>query len=117
MATEKYTTGEVIDALAEARGIKSRAAESLGCDRRTVDNYIDRHPTVARAYAELREALVDNAEEGLSALLQEKYWPAIRYTLATLGKDRGYVERQEVTGPEGGPIVIVNWDEPADSTD
>jgi len=30
--------------------------------------------------------------------------------LKTLGKHRGYVERQEVTGADGG-AVIVKWDD------
>ena len=104
MATEQFTTGEVIDALKAAHGIKAHAAEILGCNRRTVDNYIDRHPTVAQAYEDLRQTLVDRAERGLIKKLVEEEWPAIRYVLSTLGKDRGYVERQEVTGAEGGPI-------------
>ena len=47
----------------------------------------------------------------------------IIFTLKTLGKSRGYVERTEVSGPNGGPIVVKgyvkvtpdDWDE--DTTD
>ena len=95
MATERYTTGQVIEALEAAHGIKARAAELLKCDRHTVDNYIKRHPTVERAYENLRETLVDRAERGLLVLINGNYWPAIRYTLSTLGRDRGFVKRQE----------------------
>ena len=106
MATEKYTTVEVVEALRAARGIKTHAAQTLGCDRLTVDNYIKRHPTVAKAYQELREAMVDQAERGLIHLLDAEDWQAIKYTLSTLGKDRGYIERQEVTGPDGTALQV-----------
>jgi len=100
MASERYTTGEVIEALRKARGIKAVAAKLLGCDRHTVDNYITRHPTVARAYEEQRQTIVDIAEGQLVKKLDAGEWPAVRYTLSTLGRDRGYVERveQQVTG-------------------
>ena len=35
---------------------------------------------------------------------QEGNITAIIFTLKTLGKSRGYVERQEVTGAEGKPV-------------
>lgn len=106
MANERYTTAEVIKALQKAKGIKAHAAELLRCDRHTVDNYVQRHPTVARAYHDLRETMVDRAERGLMALLIAEDWPAIKYTLSTLGKNRGYSERHEITGEEGSAIVF-----------
>jgi len=49
------------------------------------------------------------AETGLYKAIREgKDW-AIKYILSTKGKSRGYVERQEVTGANGGAI-IVDWD-------
>jgi len=34
----------------------------------------------------------------------------VTLTLKSLGKNRGYVERQEVTGADGGAIVV-EWDD------
>ena len=96
MATEKYTCAEVIEALQKAQGIQAHAAELLGCNRATIANYIKRHPTVAQAYEDLRETIVDRAERGLIKKLVEEEWPAIRYVLSTLGKDRGYTEKYHV---------------------
>jgi len=42
------------------------------------------------------------------AIRDGKDW-AVKYILSTKGKSRGYVERQEVTGADGGAI-IVDWD-------
>ena len=35
---------------------------------------------------------------------------AVAMVLKTIGKHRGYVERQEVTGADGGSITV-KWDE------
>lgn len=92
----RYTTQQVIDAIKDSKGIKSIVAARLGCTRQTIDNYIKRHPTVARAYQEERERIVDIAEAQLLGKLRAGEWPAIRYTLSTLGKNRGYTEKSEL---------------------
>ena len=95
VAKERFTTREIIAALLEARGVKAQAARLLGCNRNTVERYISLYPTVQEAYAIARAELVDLAESKLVDQLEAGEWPAIRYTLSTLGKDRGYVERSE----------------------
>ena len=95
MASEKYTTKQIIEALQQARGIMAVAARYLGCHRHTIENYIARYPTVAKAYQEQRDTIVDIAEGKLVAMLDAGEWPAVKYTLSTLGRNRGYVERQE----------------------
>ena len=100
----RYQAAQVIEALKRARGIKAIAAKILGCSRQTVDNYIERYATVRAAYEEQRETLVDVAEGKLIAKLDEDEWAAIKFILMTLGKSRGYTERQEITGAEGGPL-------------
>ena len=46
----------------------------------------------------------DFAEGKLMNCIQQGEFPAIKYYLGTKHKNRGYVERQEQTGAEGGPI-------------
>lgn len=106
MSRQRYTAAQVIEAIEQSRGIKSAIAQRLGCHRHTVDNYIARYPTVARAYWEERERIVDTAEVKLLEKLKDGVDWAIKYVLSTLGKDRGYVERQEVAGEGGGPLTI-----------
>lgn len=102
----RYKAEQVIEALQKARGIKAVAAKVLGCSRQTVDNYIGRYVTVKAAYQEQRETLVDIAEGKLMKKLDTDEWPAIKFILTTLGKERGYTERTEVTGAEGKAVVI-----------
>jgi hypothetical protein len=54
--------------------------------------------------------MVDIAELKLRQQVQDGEAWAVKYILSTKGKSRGYVERQEVTGKDGGAIVI-NWDD------
>lgn len=90
-----FTAQQMIDALTEARGLISFAARKLGCHSNTVRNYIARHPTVAAAVYEAREAMKDVAEAKLVQSIHEGEAWAVKYYLSTQAKDRGYVERVE----------------------
>lgn len=59
---ERYTTAQVIEAIEGTGGVKTVIAQRLGCHRHTVDRYIARHPTVARAYQDECEKVGDFAE-------------------------------------------------------
>lgn len=81
------------------------AAFKLGCTRQTVENYVKRYPTVAQAVKEERQKTVDVAEGKLFDKLKTGESWAIQFILKTLGKDRGYTERQEMdVTTKGQPI-------------
>lgn len=107
---EKYTTAQMIEALREKHGNLSAAARFLGCSRNTISRYIEQYPTVKAVADEERETLIDFAENQLFKQVQDGNITAIIFTLKTIGKSRGYVERQEVTGADGG-AVLVKWDD------
>ena len=99
MNKDRYSQARVIDAIKAAKGIKATAAANLKCSRQTITNYIDRYPAVKAAYQEARDATLDLAESKLIVLVEREEWPAIRFMLVTLGKDRGYTERRETSSP------------------
>ena len=103
---EKYTTAQMIEALREKHGNLSAAARFLGCSRETVRRYISTYSTVQSVADEERETLIDFAENQLFQQVKDGNITAIIFTLKTIGKHRGYVERQEVTGAEGKPLTI-----------
>ena len=108
---EKFTAEEMITAIVEARGFISVAADRLGCAPNTVRNYIARYATVKQAAHDTREKTKDFVESKLFKLIQDENVAAVIFFLKTQCKDRGYIERQEVTGADGGPQVIRIVDE------
>ena len=101
-----YTTEQMIRAIRDTKGMTSFAAKRLNCSAETVRNYCRRYPTVAQAMREEREAMLDVAELSLFTAIQEREAWAVCFFLKTIGRERGYIERHEVGGEGGGPIII-----------
>ena len=104
--TTKHSPQQVIEAISGTGGIKSTIAKRLDVTRWTVDNYLERWKTVKEAYNEEREKIVDMAETKLLEKIRGGDYPAIRFFLMTQAKDRGYTERQEITGADGDVIRV-----------
>ncbi len=103
--TERYTTQEVIEAIEKGYTCVG-AGTLLQCSAETIRNYAKKYPTVQTALKAKRRELVDLAEMGLRrAIVNGEGW-AIMSTLKTLGKDEGYGDNLQLTGPDNGPITI-----------
>lgn len=111
-SASKYTAEQVIEAVRKNKGILTLVARDLGCTRQTIHNYVNRYPTIAAAVEDERESLLDMAEGKLFDQVNKGNITAIIFTLKTLGKHRGYVERQEV---EHKGRLVVDWDATDDS--
>ena len=101
-----YTADQVIKALQDAAGYVSKAASILGCSSQTVYNYKNKFVTVADAWDAIREARHDFVENKLHEQISKGNVTAIIFYLKTQAKQRGYVERQEVTGAKGQALRI-----------
>lgn len=102
----KYKRADIIAALERNGGMVYLAARALRCSPQTIYNYRDKYPDVAQAIEQVRGELVDTAELALKrAVLNGEAW-AVCFALKTVGKGRGYIERQEFTGANGDPIRI-----------
>lgn len=93
---QKYTTEQMINALKATKGMKTLAAQHLGCDYRTVQSYIEKFPTVAAAYAEIHERTGDTVELKLIEKVMSGDTTAIIFALKTKYRSRGYTERIEL---------------------
>lgn len=103
---EQYTAQDFINAMPNTGGVVSAIAEKVGCAWNTADKYIKEHPTVAQAWRNERERIVDMAEMALFKKVKEGESWAIKYTLVKLGKERGYGDAVQVTG-----AVVISWDD------
>jgi hypothetical protein len=102
----KYTPEQIIGALEKSKGMIAPAARVLGCDRNTIKRYLKEYEEIAEAIADEREAMTDTAELSLyNAIVRGEAW-AICFYLKCQGKNRGYVEKAEISGPGGQPISI-----------
>lgn len=101
------TTKEAVrNAIVKSRGLLSFAAQLLGCERATVYSYLEKWPDLKKVVSDQREGLVDIAESRLLGNIDKGDTTAIIFFLKTQGRGRGYVERMEHTGADGGAQVI-----------
>jgi uncharacterized protein YabN with tetrapyrrole methylase and pyrophosphatase domain len=100
----RLTVKDVKRELEQWRGNMAAVGRALGVTRQGVWDYVQKHEALKEVQKELRETFVDNIESGLYSAAIAGNVTAQIFILKTLGKDRGYVERQEVTGKEGGPV-------------
>lgn len=105
-APEKYTVEQIEAAMHRKRGLLTLVAEDMGASYTTIKKYVDRSPRLQAVREFYSERRVDTAELALdNALLAGEAW-AIALVLKTKGKSRGYVERQEVSGPDGKEVLV-----------
>ena len=102
-----FTTEDIISALNEARGGIFLAADKIGCSYKTIERRAKDVQAVKDTILKWRGRRCDRAEIALDAALSKHEPWAILFTLKTQGKDRGYVERQEVSTPDGQPLKVI----------
>ena len=114
----KYTAADYLAAIPGSAGVISTIAARVGCAWSTAKKDIEGFATVKQAYQDEVNKNLDRAESLIFANIQfglneqkAEQKPVdsadARWYLRMKGKDRGYVERQEVTGAEGGPVQFV----------
>jgi hypothetical protein len=101
---ERFKPEQVIDALRKCRGIPARAATILECDRQTVLNYCKKYPKVQAAREEAKETLNDWVESQMIKRIEAGSDTMMIWWSKTQMRSRGYSDRQELTGADGGPI-------------
>ena len=99
---------DVEKALRTTHGNYQLSANMLKCSREGIRLFVDRNPDLKAMVEEERGGCIDIAESALQrAVLNGESW-AIAFTLKTIGKSRGYVERveQELSGKDGEQLTI-----------
>jgi predicted transcriptional regulator len=103
---EKFTKKQIVDAIQNSAGIISDVAAALQCSRPTVYKYLDKYPDLKQMLDEQSNELVDMAESAAKKLVEERHPETVRFVLSTKGKNRGWTQRTEISGPDGGAIQL-----------
>jgi Bacterial regulatory protein, Fis family len=106
---KKLTIKSVAEQIERTQGNISVAARSLAVTRQTLYNYMQASEKLRGLLNDARESMKDAAESALYAAVIEKQAWAVCFTLKTLGKDRGYVEKHEIE--HGGHIDVTQLSE------
>ena len=96
----------MLQALEKTLGVVTSAAKQIGIDRTTHYNWLKEDEEYKRAVESIEDIALDFAESQLHKQIQNGEVSSTIFYLKTKGKKRGYVERQELTGEDGKPIVI-----------
>jgi len=104
---QQYTSEQIAQALRDTNGLVSLAARRLGCSPNTIYARSKSVAFVKQVIDDSLDELVDIAELALRSSVTSKEPWAVALVLKTLGKNRGYVERQEVTGADNGPLQVI----------
>jgi hypothetical protein len=91
----------MIQAMKSSLGNISGSTDQVGINRNTHYNWMKSDPEYAQAIKDCLERSIDFAEASLMKNIQDGNTTATIFYLKTKGKNRGYIERQEITGADG----------------
>jgi hypothetical protein len=94
----------LLEALEKSLNVVTTACKNVGVERTTFYRYLRDDPEFAGAVKALDNVALDFAESSLHKQIQAGVPSSTIFYLKTKGKERGYVERQEHSGPDGKPI-------------
>jgi hypothetical protein len=97
---------QFIEALEKSMGIMSQAAKKIGVERTTPYRWMREDEEFKDRVDEVQNVVLDFAETKLFELVQDGNPTATIFLLKTRGKERGYVERQEITGSDGKGLDV-----------
>ena len=90
-----------LEALEKSMGIVSQATKKVGIDRTTPYRWMKEDSEFEDKVMEIQNVVGDFAETKLYELVNDGVPSAVIFLCKTKFKNRGYVERQEITGMHG----------------
>jgi hypothetical protein len=100
---------EMIKSLEKSLGIVTNACKQVGIDRTTHYRWLNSDDKYKAAVDDLKNVTLDFAERHLHKQIQEGNTTATIFLLKTLGKKRGYVERQEIQHDGSIESKLIEW--------
>lgn len=100
----KLTVESIAEQIRHWSGNLAAVALFFGVHRHTISNKIKQHKSLQEVLSEARETMKDHVESKLYDNALKGDTTAVIFFLKTQAKDRGYVERHELTGADGIPL-------------
>ena len=91
-----YKKAAMLEALTKTLGIVTSAAKIVGIERSTHYFWMESDEAYRKAVKELDNVVLDFVESKLHKLVEELNPTAVIFTLKTKGKQRGYIEQNDV---------------------
>lgn len=86
----------MIEALKQTLGVVTSACEAVGIDRKTHYNWLKSDEEYAAAVDDISNVALDFAESALYKKIKEGDTASTIFYLKTKGKNRGYIEKQQI---------------------
>ena len=104
----RFTDGDIWDALVANDGNMSAAARSLSRSRIWMSTRVNKSPELLNLIRSFRDEVLDIAEQNVFARVKAGDDPATeKWLLSTLGKDRGYTQGVGGAGKDGALEVVI----------
>lgn len=97
----------MIEALEKSLGVVTTACKNVGIARQTHYEWYREDQEYKIIVDSIGDIALDFAESQLHKQIQNGEVTSTIFYLKTKGKKRGYIERSELSGPEGGPVRII----------
>ena len=114
MRKKRFSEKQIVHAIGKSKGLIFLAAQHLGCNPATIHVRANQSQNIREAIETERGRVLDFAEVKLIEAVQDGEAWAICFILKTLGKSRGYIERQEIKA-EAKITVLNNVEEISDA--
>jgi len=99
----------MIKALEKSLGVITTACKNVGIDRTTHYRWYNEDEEYKKACDDLKNVTLDFAESQLHKQIKEGNTTASIFLLKTVGKKRGYVERQEIQHDSDIGSKLIEW--------
>jgi hypothetical protein len=96
MKATKANKKKVLTALEQSLGVVTQALKKINIHRSTFYRWLQEDEEFAKEVAEVQDITLDFAEAQLLKQIQGGNTTATIFYLKTKGKERGYIERQEL---------------------
>jgi hypothetical protein len=108
---DKSNEKKTLAAIKNSAGIISSIAKRLDVDWHTAESYIQKYPSTLAAFADEREGILDMAEATILTAIKSGDTGSAKWILSTIGRKRGYTEKQEIEHSGNVSIIATPTDE------